>query len=48
MKKGKTRDSKGRYGSPTKPVNTRVREKREKREKVLFVRNKTIKRYIFI
>lgn len=48
MKRGKTRDSKGRNGSPTKSVNTRVREKREKREKDLIVRNKTVKRYIFI
>lgn len=48
MKKGKSRDSKGRNESPIKSVNTRVREKREKREKFLFVRNKTTKRYIFI
>lgn len=33
MKKGESRDEKGRNRSPTKSVNTRVREKREKREK---------------
>lgn len=32
MKRGKSRDSKGRFQSPIKSVNIRVREKREKRE----------------
>ena len=48
QKKGFLRDEKGRNRSPTKSIRIRDRDKREKRDKVLFIKNKTTKRYIFI
>ena len=47
-KKGKPRDKKGKKKYPVNPVYIRERDKRDKREQILVIKQKKIKNVYFI